>query len=118
MTSLLEPCTSTEKRYNFAHVSTRSTVERMFEVWKQCSHYLRTPLRTKLQNILTNIVATACLHIYAMRRGEVINIDASEETNSNNIDVDADGNNNNSADDEPTNIAGTAMRRQIIIQNF
>ena len=75
-------------------------------------------LRTKLQNILTNIVATACLHIYAMRRGEVINIDASEETNSNNIDLDADGNNNNSADDEPTNIAGTAMRRQIITQNF
>ena len=71
-----------------------------------------------MQNTLTIIVATACLHNYAMRRGEVVNIDASDETNSNDIHAGAGGNNENPAADEPTNIAGTAMRRQIITQNF
>ena len=118
MTPLLDPRTSSERRYNFAHISTRSTVERMFGVWKQRFRCLRTPIRTKMQNTLTIVVATACLHNYAMRRGEVVNIDASDETNSNDIDAGAGGNNENPAADEPTNIAGTAMRRQIITQNF
>ena len=85
----------------------------MFGVWKQRFRCLRTPIRTKMQNTLTIIVATACLHNYAMRRGEVVKINASDETNSNDIDAGAGGNNENPTADEPTNIAGTALRRQI-----
>lgn len=63
MTPLLNPVTASEKRYNAAHIATRSGVEQCFGVMKQRFRALKIPLRTRLDNSMNIIVAIACLHI-------------------------------------------------------
>ena len=72
MIPLNNPVTAKEKNYNKAHIATRGKVERMFGVWKQRFHCLRIPLRMLLENSLTVIVSTACLHNFAINNGDFI----------------------------------------------
>ena len=72
MTPVNNPVTDKERNYNKAHIATRGKVERMFSVWKQRFHCLRIPLRMHLENSLTVIVSTACLHNFAINDGDFI----------------------------------------------
>ena len=72
MTPVNNPVTAKEKNYNKAHIATRGKVERMFGVWKQRFRCLRIPLRMHLENSLTVIVSTACLHNFAIDNGDFI----------------------------------------------
>ena len=101
MTPLLSPSGRKERNYNVAHIATRSKVERMFGVWKQRFRCLRIPLRTRLENTLVIIVATACLHNFATRRGEFLE----DENNA------QESNASNGADTGGVDIAGNAMRQ-------
>ena len=66
------PVTAKERNYNKAHIATRGTVKRMFGVWKQRFRCLRIPFRMHLENSLTFIVSTACLHNFAINNGDFI----------------------------------------------
>ena len=66
------PVIDKERNYNKAHIATKGKVERMFSVWKQRFHCLRIPLRMHLENSLTVIVSTACLHNFAINDGDFI----------------------------------------------
>ena len=72
MTPVNNPVTAKEKNYNKAHIATRGKVERMFGVWKQRFRCLRIPLCMHLENSLTVIVSTACLHNFAINNGDFI----------------------------------------------
>lgn len=61
------PANAAQTRYNNAQRRTRSTVERMFGIWKRRFPCLQAGLRIKLSTALTVIVATAVLHNAAVR---------------------------------------------------
>lgn len=67
LTPVLNPMTQAERRFNSAHTRTRQIIECAFGQWKQRFRCLKY-LRLKLQNSLTTIVATACLHNIAKER--------------------------------------------------
>lgn len=67
MTPLLNPSTTAERRYNHAHICSRSRIEQTFEVLKMRFRALRIPLRTKLETSLQIIIAVACLHNFAVK---------------------------------------------------
>ena len=71
MTPVPNPVTTKQKRYE-AHIETRIKVERMFGLWKQRFRCLMIPLRTHLNKTLTIIVATACLHNFALSNGDFL----------------------------------------------
>jgi hypothetical protein len=56
--------------YNTAHKSTRNCIERCFGDWKRRFPCLSLGLRTKLENTLTIIVATAVLHNVAINKND------------------------------------------------
>lgn len=71
-------------RYNGAHVTTRSTVERLFEQWKRRFPALHYGLRLKLMNIPPIIVAAAVIHNIAINnRDEAFEDGDMEENNVN-----------------------------------
>ena len=72
MTPVNNPVTDKERDYNKAHIATRAKVERTFGVWKQRFRCLRIPLRMHLENSLTVIVSTACLHNFAINNKDFI----------------------------------------------
>ena len=51
----------------------------MFGIWKQRFRCLRIPLRMRLQKSLVVIIATACLHNFAVSNGDFYEIDVPEE---------------------------------------
>lgn len=67
LTPFANPRDSHERRFNFAHAKTRTTVERLFGVWKRRFPCVGKGLRTKMETSLTIIIATAVLHNYARR---------------------------------------------------
>src|SRR5271156_492667 len=66
LTPFLNPATDGQRRYNTAHIATRSIVERTFGIWKNRFRCLLTPLWLALANSQNVIIACACLHNYAM----------------------------------------------------
>ena len=70
VTPSLNPTSSGEKRYNKNHIRTRARIEQCFGFMKQ-----RIPLRTRLDNSLTIIVAVACLHNFAIQRKQPLPAD-------------------------------------------
>ena len=107
LTPLHNPTTSKEKKYNQAHIKTRGKVERMFGVWKQRFRCLRIPLRMRLQKSLTVIVATACLHNFAINNGDFLEEELEELINP------STGSNAAHA-----TISGNIMRQQIVDKFF
>ena len=75
LTPLLNPTSSGEKRYNRNHIRTRARIEQCFSKMKQRFRALRIPLRTRLDNSLTIIVAVACLHNFAIQRKQPLPAD-------------------------------------------
>ena len=72
VTPVNNPVTDKERNYNKAHIATRGKVERMFGIWKQRFRCLCIPLTMHLENFLTVIVSTACLHNFAISNGDFI----------------------------------------------
>ena len=70
LTPFRNPASLAQRRYNSAHRRTRSTVERMFGVWKRRFACLKMTLRTKLTTTLSIIIATTVLHNFAMHMNE------------------------------------------------
>ncbi len=68
LTPFLNPANNHEERYNFCHSQTRTSIERLFGLWKRRFPCLRNGLRNKLQTSLTIIVACAVLHNIARTR--------------------------------------------------
>src|SRR5271156_954481 len=66
LTPFLNPATDGQRRYNTAHIATRSIVERTFSIWKNRFRCLLTPLRLALANSQNVIIACACLNNYAI----------------------------------------------------
>ena len=106
LTPIQNPTTNKGSRYNKAHIKTKVKVERMFGVWKQRFRCLRIPLRMRLNKSLTVIIATACLHNFAMNNGDFLEEEVEELVNL------STGNNASSA----TTSANTT--RQQIVNNF
>ena len=65
VTPFTNPRDSPERRFNVAHSKTRTTVERLFGVWKRRFPCVAAGLRTKVETSLTIIIATAVLHNFA-----------------------------------------------------
>ena len=59
LTPILNPQNAAERRYNYAHIRTRNTVERLFGVWKRRFPCLETGLRVKKETALVIIVAVS-----------------------------------------------------------
>ncbi|XP_046975193.1 putative nuclease HARBI1 [Vanessa cardui] len=72
MTLLENPMSPVEQLYNESQIRTRNPVERSYGVWKRRFPALALGLRTKLQNSLVIIVATAVLHNILRQRGEAV----------------------------------------------
>ncbi|XP_041367864.1 putative nuclease HARBI1 [Gigantopelta aegis] len=62
MTPFTDPQTPAERRYNFCHKRGRSSIERMFGVWKRRFPCLHFGIRMKLQRTLVVISAAAVLY--------------------------------------------------------
>ncbi|XP_070203343.1 putative nuclease HARBI1 [Littorina saxatilis] len=67
MTPILHPATQRERNYNFAHSSTRTTVERSIGVAKRRWHCLRTGLRLEPAKACQVITVCLMLHNRATR---------------------------------------------------
>ena len=66
MTPLLHPVTNAEKASNKSHIKTRISIEQDFGLLKQRFRYLQT----RLNNCFVIIVATFCLHNFALHRNK------------------------------------------------
>lgn len=100
-----------KNRYNLAHSRTRSSVERMFGVWKRRFPCLKFGLRCKLPTIMSTIVATAVLHNIAM--------DIQEPDFEGEGDVfDSQHHVMEESWSFPPNAMGNAIRRTIVQQHF
>lgn len=62
MTPLAIPATRAEEKYNSAHISTRSVVERTFGILKRRFPILHVGMRCRIPLIQKIIIATAVLH--------------------------------------------------------
>ena len=62
-----KPPTAAQRRYNRAHIKTRSRIEQCFGVTKKRFHALAIPLRTRIDDSMDIIVAIACMHNLAFR---------------------------------------------------
>lgn len=70
MSPISTPETPSEEEFNEAHTEMLTKLDESTRLWKQRFGCLRIPLRTKLENTLIIIVATACLHNFAIHRGD------------------------------------------------
>ena len=115
MTPILNPQNAAERRYNYAHIRTRNTVERLFGVWKRRFSCLETGLRVKKETALVIIVATAVLHNVA----RTLNAHEFEFDDENDMGDDHDDNRDDAlAADRHVNKLGVAVRNTIIQQHF
>lgn len=62
ITPILQPQTRAERRFNYAHCSTRVKIENVFGVWKRRFQCLSRTLAIKLDTSLAVIVACGVLH--------------------------------------------------------
>lgn len=69
LTPYRDPENAHEAAFNRAHIKTRSTVERMFGVWKRRFPVLKMGIRNKLPTAKIIIIATAVLHNMAIDAG-------------------------------------------------
>lgn len=69
---MLETRTEAERRYNESHIRSRVPVENTFGIWKRRFPILAYGCRTKINNTMNIIVATAILHNVARDAGEEI----------------------------------------------
>ena len=67
---------------NRSHIKTRVRKEQAIGVLKQRFRYLLIPLRTDLNNSLLTIVATMCLHNFALKRREQNYLDVEDDLHS------------------------------------
>ena len=67
LTPLANPSSRSEQLYNRAHIKTRTTIERTFNIWKRIFPCLSMGLRIKTSTCLTVIVATAVLYNFARK---------------------------------------------------
>ena len=82
----------------------------MFGVWKKRFRCLRVPIRTKMYNALPIIIATTCLHNYAIKRNNLGSFDDED------FQLYSDG--PNTTNNNETNITGEAVPRQIVNDYF
>ena len=82
MTLLLHPANDSERAFNRSHTKTRARKEQAFRVLKQRFRRLLIPLRTCLNNSLLTIVATMCLHNFALKRREQDCLDVEDDLHS------------------------------------
>lgn len=97
-----------EVRYNRAHITTRSAVERSFAHWKRRFPILHYGLRMKLENVPHTIVAAAVIHNIAINNNEIefVNDDIFED------------NDNAEHDYEGNDARGNVFRRRLIERVF
>ncbi|KAJ8914054.1 hypothetical protein NQ315_017573 [Exocentrus adspersus] len=67
MTPLINPITRAEEMCNRCHISTRSVVERTFDIWKRRFPILSLGIRTKIPFAQKIITATAVLQNIAVQ---------------------------------------------------
>lgn len=106
LTPLLNPRTSAERRYNYAHKATRVLIEQTIGRWKRRFHILHLENRLKsVESICRVIGATAMLHNIAidLKEAEVDDIDPGQPQPD---DEDFEG------------VSGTAMRNHLIQTRF
>ncbi|XP_067131306.1 putative nuclease HARBI1 [Centruroides vittatus] len=97
-----------ERRYNKAHSRARNIVERLFGVWKRRFPCIGSCLRTKLDNMLNIIIATAILHNWAIDfKEEEFLIEHSNEERE-----------EKSSTMNEQSSSGSALRRSIVLQHF
>ncbi|XP_067145449.1 putative nuclease HARBI1 [Centruroides vittatus] len=107
-TPFLHPQNRGERRYNKAHSRARNIVERLFGVWKRRFPCMGSCLRTKLDNTLNIIIATAILHNWAIDfKEEEFLIEHSNEEREEEC----------STMNEQSS-SGSALRRSIVPQHF
>jgi hypothetical protein len=104
MTPVLNPTTQPEVNYNTSHKSTRNCIERCFGAWKRRFPCLSLGLRTKLENTLTIIVATAVLH----------NIAINENDGADDFDLIQDYENVEEEENHDAGAGGNAVKRALI----
>ena len=114
MTPLQNPATAKERNYNFAHSSTRSTVERCIGVAKQRWQCLRNCLRLQPDRACRVILVCFMLH----NRAQMLNMPV-PDFHENSDDSDSNDSDNNTAG--PCNIterarlaAGKTVRERIM----
>ena len=86
MTPLLNPATRQPRNYNFAHSSTRTTVERSIGVAKQRFHCLRCGLRLQPPKACKVIIVCMMLHNHARRLNLPAPADDSSDSSSSSDD--------------------------------
>ncbi|XP_067132791.1 putative nuclease HARBI1 [Centruroides vittatus] len=108
MTPFLHPQNHGERRYNKAHSRARNIVERLFGVWKRRFPCIGSCLRTKLDNTLNIIIATAILHNWAIdfKEEEFLIEHSNEEREEESSTVNEQSS------------SGSALRRSIVLQHF
>lgn len=71
LTPLRNVQNAAEGRYNRAHITTRSSIERAFGLWKRRFPILKYGMRIKLENVPPLIVALAVIHNIAINQNEL-----------------------------------------------
>ena len=109
MTPFLNPSSPEEERYNRSHIITRNSIERCNGVLKNRFGCLQTCIRMKPSRACT--VVCACIVLHNMcTRGDVHPPEVPLP-----IDNDADV---DEIPNEPVNIRGNVVRRQLVLDNF
>lgn len=121
MTPLLNPRTPAERRYNFAHSSTRATIERGIGVAKQRWRCLRNGLR--LQPKKASRVINVCFMLH--NRARLLKLPPPPDSDSDEDDDSEDDSNDEEEDENHQNLseaartaAGKRVRERIIRDNF
>ena len=120
MTPYNNPSNSKERQYNFAHSSTRSTVERCIGVAKQRWHCLRCGLRLEPSKACKVIVVCFMLHNRARRQHipDPPSDSESSDSDSDAGDSDDDTANHSSVTERAKLAAGKSIRSRITNECF
>lgn len=113
LTPLARPNTPAERRFNFAHSSTRMVVERLFGVWKRKFPCLSQKLRLSPDYSAVVITACAVLHNLAIEKREGVD----EEPEADGFETISPNEEDDVSDDRASTSQGTS-KRMGIINNF
>uniref|UniRef100_A0A672KZA5 DDE Tnp4 domain-containing protein n=1 Tax=Sinocyclocheilus grahami TaxID=75366 RepID=A0A672KZA5_SINGR len=111
LTTILNPSTPAEKRYNTCHIAARSLVERVLGVWKKRFPCLQNGLRTKLDTTLAVIFALAVLYNFGKRLGDEVLPEFEVEYRIEHTEAEGEEHNAATAN-------GNAVRRTLIENHF
>lgn len=103
-TPVLNPVSNEEQRYNAAHIATRTSIERLFGVWKRRFPCLSKKLANKLLSTTYIITACAVLHNIGKKCNEP--------------DIDGDDFDADQENYEISPITNTVQRGAVIKQTF